>query len=172
MILREIGRGGDEEAGLSWLRRLDRNTKSYAADPTQLYLAIAREEGVVTVWDLSDVMIQIQTNGYPFGYVVPASGTPLMTDGIALVKGTKHPEAARRFFEFVTSRESLLRQAREFARIPTRADIPAQDLPAWIAGLHLRPLPVDYDTLAANEKRWMSLWDERVRGRGHDEQGE
>ena len=172
MILREIGRGGDVEAGLSWLRRLDRNTKSYAADPTQLYLAIAREEGVVTVWDLSDVMIQIQTNGYPFGYVVPASGTPLMTDGIALVKGTKHPEAARRFFEFVTSRESLLRQAREFARIPTRADIPAQDLPAWIAGLHLRPLPIDYDTLDANEKRWMALWDERVRGRGHDEQGE
>jgi len=168
MIFRQIRRGGNADAGLAWLRRLDANTKSYASDPTQLYLKIAREEGLVTLWDLPDVMIQVKTNGYPFGFVIPASGTPLITDGIALVRGAKHSAGGRRFYEFVTSRESLIRQAREFARIPARDDIPAAELPAWIADLHLKPLPVDYDTLAAHEKEWMTLWDEQVRGRGKE----
>ncbi|MEW6510589.1 MAG: extracellular solute-binding protein [Bacteroidota bacterium] len=158
--------GGGLEAGLSWLKRLDANTKSYASDPTQLYLKIAREEGLVTVWDLPDVIIQTHTHGYPFGYIVPASGTPLITDAIAIVRGAKHPDGARRFYEYVTSRQSVLRQAHEFARIPARTDIPPEELPSWIASLRLRPLPVDFDTLAVHEKQWMALWDERVRGRG------
>lgn len=166
IIAREIGRGGTVESGLAWLARLDANTKSYASDPTQLYMKIAREEGLVTLWDLPDVMIQVKANGYPFGYVIPASGTPLITDAIAIVRGAKHPAGARRFYEFVTSRESIIRQAREFARIPARRDIPVSELPDWIGSLTIVPLPVDYDTLAVREKEWMSLWDERVRGRG------
>jgi iron(III) transport system substrate-binding protein len=166
MILREIARGGTVESGLAWLRRLDANTQSYAADPTQLYLKIAREEGLVTVWDLPDVMIQIRTNSYPFGFVLPASGTPLITDGIALVRGSRHPVEAKRLYEFLTSRRSAAGQAKEFGRIPTRTDIPASELPGWIAGLHLVPLPINLDTLGAHEKEWMSLWEEQVRGRG------
>ena len=166
LIAREIARGGTLESGLLWLARLDANTKSYAADPTQLYLKIAREEGLVTLWDLPDVMSQVKAHGYPFAFVVPASGTPLITDAIAIVRGAQHPVEARQFYEFVTSRESMVRQANEFARIPTRTDIPRTMLPSWIAELRLVPLAVDFDTLAAHEKEWMSLWDERVRGKG------
>lgn len=168
MILRELSRGGTVESGLAWLRRLDANTRSYAADPTQLYLSVAREEGLVTVWNLPDVMIQIRTNGYPFGFALPSSGTPLITDAIALVRGSRHPEEARRFYEFVTSRHSAVIQARDFGRIPTRTDIPEAELPRWIAGLHLVPLAIDLDTLSAHEKEWMTLWEEQVRGRGSD----
>lgn len=171
LIAREIGRGGTVESGLAWLQRLDANTKSYASDPTQLYLKIAREEGLVTVWDLPDVMIQVQSNNYPFGYVLPASGTPVITDAIAIVRGAKHPAEGERFYEFVTTRASMLRQAREFARIPTRTDIPPEELPGWIASLRIVPLAVNFDTLAVREKEWMSLWDERVRGRGEQIRG-
>jgi iron(III) transport system substrate-binding protein len=166
MIAREISRGGTVESGLLWLARLDANTRSYASDPTQLYLKIAREEGLVTVWNLPDVMIQVRTNGYPFGFVLPASGTPLITDGIAIIRNARHRSAAQRFYEFVTSRESMIIQARRYARIPTRTDISPDSLPGWISALHLRPLAVDYDTVASHEKEWMALWDERVRGRG------
>ena len=166
MILRARRGGGDDEEGFSWLRRLDANTKTYSADPTQLYIAIAREEGLVTLWDLPDVMLQVEAHHYPFGYVIPASGTPLITDGIALVRGSRHPEEAKRFYEFVTSRESLVRQAREFFRIPARKDIPRAGLPAWMQALEIRPLGVNFDTLSAREKGWMKKWDETVRGRG------
>jgi iron(III) transport system substrate-binding protein len=166
MIWRAVQRGGSVGSGFDWLRRLDGNTKTYTADPTQLYIAIAREEGLVTLWDLPDVMLQVESHHYPFAFVLPSSGTPLITDGIALLRGAKHPEAARRFYEFVTSHESITRQAREFFRIPARSDIPRSDLPAWMRTLAIRPLPVDFDTLAAREKEWMKTWDESVRGRG------
>jgi iron(III) transport system substrate-binding protein len=166
LIAREIQRGGTVESGLAWLRRLDANTKSYASDPTQLYMKIAREEGLVTLWDLPDVMIQVQSHNYPFGYVIPASGTPVITDAIAIVRNAQHPAEAERFYEFVTTRESMIRQAHEFARIPTRNDIPEHALPPWIASLRIVPLAVNYDTLTVREKEWMTLWDERVRGRG------
>jgi iron(III) transport system substrate-binding protein len=166
MIMREIARGGTVESGLDWLRRLDAGTRSYAADPTQLYLKIAREEGLVSVWNLSDVMIQVRTNGYPFGFTFPASGTPMITDAIALVRGGRHPLEAKRFYEFVTSRQSAVIQARDFGRIPARTDIPPSELPAWVTGIRLVPLAIDLDTLASHEKQWMTLWEEQVRGRG------
>ncbi len=169
LIQREEARTGSLEAGFDWLRRLDANTKTYAADPTQLYVKIAREEGVLTVWDLPDVLIQIQRNQYPFGYRVPSSGTPLITEGIAIVRGAPHPAQSRMFYEFVTSRESLLRQVHEFGRIPARRDIPAADYPSWLRSLHYTTFPVDWENLSKNEREWMRRWDANVKGRGKAE---
>ena len=69
--------------------------------------------------------MQVQANDYPFGYVLPASGTPVITDAIAIVHGAKHPSEAGQFYEFVTTRESMLRQAREFASPPGPTSRPA-----------------------------------------------
>ena len=166
LIQREAKKAGIVDAGFDWLRRLDANTKGYAADPTQLYLKIAREEGLVTLWNLPDVLLQVKVNGYPFGYVVPKSGTPLIVDCIAIVKGTSRRSEAERFFEFVTSKEALIKQAQDFGRIPARHDIPQTDLPEWIAKLDLKPMDVDWQSLQANEKEWMKRWDEEVKGKG------
>ncbi len=166
IIERELRRTGSTDAGLRWLRALDANTRSYAADPTQLYLKIAREEGVVTIWDLPDVVIQAREHGYPFAYNIPASGTPVITDGIALVKGARHRAAAVSFYEYVTSVENTIIQAERFFRIPARGDIPAARLPTWIAGLRLKSMDVDWRSIASREQEWMKLWDEEVKGRG------
>jgi iron(III) transport system substrate-binding protein len=166
LIQREMKRTGDVTSGFDWLRRLDANTKTYTADPTQLYLKIAREEGLVTLWDLPDVIIQSKLNGYPFGYIIPKSGTPLITDCIAIVKGTKNPAQAREFYEFVTSVKSMVQQAREFYRIPTRKDIPVSELPSWLTQLKLLPMNVDWKSLSQHEKEWMKYWDENIKGTG------
>lgn len=166
LIQREERRTGNVSAGFDWLLQLDANTKTYVADPTQLYLKIAREEGVVSLWNLPDVVIQVATNGYPFGYVIPSSGTPLITDCIAVVRGTTKRDAAVAFYEYVTSRAALIKQAGEFYRIPARNDIPPEDLPSWIAELKITPMPVDWAALAANEREWMRHWDEHIKGAG------
>lgn len=166
LIQREARRAGSVEAGFEWLRRLDANTKTYAAEPTQLYLKIAREEGAVTLWNLPDVLIQRELNGYPFGYVLPRSGTPIITDCIAIVRGTKRRQLAERFYEFVTSIDAMIEQARLFFRLPARTDIPPDSLPAWAQSLHLIPMNVDWQELEARESEWMKRWDEEVKGRG------
>jgi iron(III) transport system substrate-binding protein len=154
------------EDGYAWLARLDANTKSYAADPTQLYLKLAREEGDVTLWNMPDTDLQVRDNGYPFDYRVPRSGTPLLTEGIALVKGGPGKEHAIAFYEYVTNNEALLRQANEFHRIPARTDLDPERLPDWIRNVEIRSMDIDWDRLAREGPAWMKYWDEQIKGRG------
>ncbi len=160
-----IQRQPSVEDGFRWLARLDENTKTYAANPTQLYLSIARGEGDVTLWNLPDAYLQSRDLGYPFSWVMPAEGTPVLVDAIAVVKGAPNPERARQFYELVTSREALLEQAARFHRIPVRTDIPVDSLPAWMH-VDIPAMPVDWDLLAERGSEWMQHWDETVKGRG------
>ncbi len=166
MIALSVARTGSEESGFDWLRRLDANTKSYTSDPTQMYLKLAREEATVSIWDMPDIVLQARVNGYPFGYNFPRGGTVLVTDGIAIVRGCRHPELARKFYEFVTTEESLILQANKFYRIPARNDIPKSKLPDWIASASITSMRVDWELIAQRESTWMKKWDEEIKGRG------
>jgi iron(III) transport system substrate-binding protein len=168
ILEREIERSGTPAAGFRWLLGLDANTRSYPSDPTQLYLSLAREEGLLTIWDLPDVIMTTERYGYPFGYVLPSTGTPIITEGIAIVKGCPHPVQAREFYEFVTSVESAVMQATTFARLPTRNDIPKSRLPRWMADLKLTAMDVDWTDISRHEQEWMRTWDDSIKGRGRD----
>jgi len=154
------------EEGYAWLARLDMNTKTYTADPTQLYLKIAREEGDVTLWNMPDTYIQSETNGYPFGFVIPSSGTPVLNDAIAIVKGGPEQELARQFYEFVTSDSALVAQANTFYRIPVRTDLDRAALPAWIRDADILEMDIDWQRLSEEGPTWMQYWDEQIKGRG------
>ncbi len=154
------------EEGYAWLARLDRNVATYTADPTQLYLKLAREEGDLTLWNMPDTYIQSQDVGYPFDYLIPSSGTPILTDGIALVAGGPNQEAATQFYEFVTSDSAIVDQAHRFYRIPARTDIPESELPDWMTRVDIEPMEIDWERLAEEGADWMQHWDEQIKGRG------
>ena len=169
MILqRSLRSTGDVEAGFAWLRRLDANTREYTLNPTLLYQKLARQEGVVTLWDLPDIEMLIADGTMPIDYVIPASGTPVVVDGIAVVRGTQHPDAARAFVDFVGDVPGLTLAAREHFRIPARSDFPADSLPQSLrdARALIRPEPMDWAMLEQRGTEWMRRWDEEVRGRG------
>lgn len=152
------------EEGYRWLARLDQNTKGYAANPTQLYLQIARGEADLTLWNLPDTYLQAQS--YPFGFLAPASGTPVLVDAIGIPEGAPQPDLARQFIEFVTTPDALVQQAHEFHRIPARTDIEMGFLPEWMARDTFVPMDLDWDRLAREGPEWMQVWDEQIKGRG------
>lgn len=160
-----ILRAPNEEAGFRWLARLDELTRSYAADPTQLYLMLARGEADITLWNLPDAYLQATRFGHPFGWVIPPQGTPVLVDGIAIPRGAPNPERARQFYEFVTSQEALIEQAHEFHRIPVRTDIPQGSLPDWMQQ-DIPAMEMDWDRLRRHESEWMRRWSEEIKGRG------
>jgi iron(III) transport system substrate-binding protein len=162
-----IQRQPSVEEGFRWLARLDENTKTYAANPTQLYLMLARGEGDITLWNLPDAYLQSHDLGYPFSWTVPVEGTPVLVDAIALVDGAPNPERAKEFYEFVTSREAIIDQAERFYRIPVRTDIEDAALPEWMRG-DVRSMGVDWEQLAEEGAAWMQRWDEQVKGRGSE----
>lgn len=168
MIARSVTETGSPESGYEWLKRLDANTKEYVLNPTILYQKLKSREGLITLWDMPDVATMRDRVGIPIDYVIPRSGTPLLVDAIAIVRGTKHPREAEMYYEFVTSKHAELEAARKFLRIPARDDIPRDSLPAWIqaAMQQIKPMPVDQNLLAQHLNEWMRYWDSHIRKRG------
>jgi iron(III) transport system substrate-binding protein len=169
MILRSIRETGSPEGGYEWLRRLDANVKEYTADPSILYQKLGRQEGLVTLFDMPDIRI-LQQRGYHVKYVFPSSGTPLLVDAIALVKGSEHGEAARQYYEFVTSIDALRTASEKFTRIPARTDIPDDSLPDWVrdARRQIKPMPLDRALLMDKLDEWMRYWDSNIRNQFRD----
>ena len=168
IIARAVAKTGSPEAGYEWLRKLDASTREYVLNPTILYQKLGRQEGIITLWDMPDIATLKQRTGIPVDYVIPSSGTPVLVDGIAIVKGTKHPKEARLYYEFVTTPETLKAAAEQFLRIPARTDIPVSTLPQWIqdAKARIKPMAVDRRVMAEHLDEWMKYWDANIRNRG------
>jgi iron(III) transport system substrate-binding protein len=165
IIARSVAQTGSPEAGYEWLRRLDANTKEYTLNPTLLYQKLGRQEGLISLYNMPDIATLRERFNIPVSYVIPSSGTPLLVDAIAIVRGTKRPDVARQYYEFVTTREALLEAARRFRRIPVRSDIPADSLPSWIREVRakIRPMPGNQRMIADSLDAWMTYWDTRIR---------
>jgi iron(III) transport system substrate-binding protein len=167
IIVRSIRQTGDTGWGMRWLRRLDGQTKTYTISPALLYEKLARQEGLVSLWDLQDILIS-QAKGMPLGYVFPRSGTVVIDDAIGLVRGARHPDAARAFIEYVGSEAAQLLTAREVFRLPSRTDLPPDSVPPWVARVKREMViaDMDWELLSRNGPAWMSYWDQHVRGTG------
>lgn len=165
IIYRGIQATGDTAAGFDWLRRLHGQTKEYVLNPTLLYQKLARQEGLITLWDMPDIDELLKRTQLPLDYVIPTSGTPMPADGIAVVKGGKNNAEARRFVEFIGSTESISFAARQFLRFPARRDIPPDSLPDRLrrAQSAIKPEPLDWNLLQQKTPEWMRHWDEHVR---------
>lgn len=164
IIWRFYKEDGRPDKGYDWLRRLDANVHEYTADGTLLMQKLARREGLISMWDMPDALLYKEQKGMPIAYSIPASGTPVVTDAIAIVRGAPHEEEARRFYEFVTTTESFVHAARKYARIPTRTDVDRQQLPAWMNAPFTR-LPLDWNLLRRQGDDWLRYWDTQIRGR-------
>jgi iron(III) transport system substrate-binding protein len=156
---------GSTDKGFEWLRRLDANVHEYTADGTLLMQKLARREGSITLWDMPDVRLYKEQKNFPVAYNLPASGTPVITDGIAIIRGGPNEEEARRFYEFVTTPESLTYTAHKYYRIPIRTDLDRQQLPAWMNEPFTR-MPLDWDLLRKQGGDWLRYWDTEIRGKG------
>ena len=165
IILRELKRTGSTAAGFDWLRRLDANTKEYVISPTMLYQKLGQREGVLSLYNMPDIETLRQTTKYPIASRIPSSGTPLLVEGIGIVKGSRHAEIAKQFYEFVTTPTELRVAANRFARMPARPDVASDSLPEWIrdARAQIRPMPLDPQIIADSLDGWMKYWDARVR---------
>jgi iron(III) transport system substrate-binding protein len=164
MIDRQFDAAGGPDAGYEWLRKLDANTKVYAANPTDLYLRITRQEAAVTAWNLQDVMLQIQNQKAPFTPVVPASGAPMLIDGVAKIKNGPSPAGADAFLSFLMSEEEQSKLSETYFQIPT-ISLPKE--PSWLADLNLKEMNVNWERVNKSEPEWTSYWAANIKGQGN-----
>lgn len=170
IIARSIRDTGSPDAGFEWLRQLDAQTREYIQNPALMMQKLIRGEGLVTVWELTDMLLQ-QQRGNPLDFKFPTSGTPVIVDSIGLVAGAPHPKVAKAYIDFVGSREAQELAARTALRLPARNDLPAEKLPEWAREVmrELVPAELDWQLIEQNGDDWMRTWNRQVRGQGGTE---
>jgi iron(III) transport system substrate-binding protein len=58
ILARSIKETGSPDRGWDWLRRFDAQTKEYVQNPSLLMEKLNRQEGLITVWELTDMLWQ------------------------------------------------------------------------------------------------------------------
>jgi len=169
LIERGFKKSADTAVAFGYLKALDAQTKEYVLNGTLLDQKIVRQEALITIWDLPDILLN-KREGMQLGYVFPRDGTPVIEDAIGIVKGAKHAAAAKLWEEWIGSTEAQLLATRDGYRLPARQDLPADSLPAWAQEVRRQMVTaddMDWDQLATHGADWMRYWDERVRARGN-----
>ena len=82
---------------------------------------------------------------------------------VSIVASIK-PTQAKRFYEFVTTPESLIHSGRNYYRLPVRTDIDRKQLPDWMDVPFTR-MPLDWEPLRKQGNEWPRYWDTEIRGR-------
>ena len=166
ILAKSVKETGSTAAGFAWLARLDTQTKEYVFNPILLYEKIVRQEGLLTIWDLPDTLLE-RERGSPLQYVFPKSGTPVIDDAVGVVAGSRHAETARRFVDFLGTKPMQRLAAEKTYRLPARVDM-GDDLPQWARDVErdMVPADVDWALVDKNGAEWMATWDQTIRGKG------
>lgn len=167
VVARAMEETGSVEAGFEWLRRLDAQTKEYAFSPALLFEKLTRQEALVSMWELTDILL-LADKGSPLRYRFPSSGLPVITDSIGLVKGARYADEAKAFIDWVGEEEALLLVLNRSYRLPARQDLAAEKMPDWArrALSEIRPAEIDWELIEKQSAEWMARWDREVRGQG------
>jgi len=165
MIYRQYQKTGSVEAGFDWLRKLDANTAVYTPTPDDMYLKLDRGVGVVTLWNLQDALIQPLKNNRPWSYVIPASGVPVLLDGLGVVNNPNSMQAALDFQNFILEPHLQAQLAKDYYQIPA-IQIPDSEKPEWLAKLDIKEMKIDWDLLSRKQTEWMNYWSQNIKGKG------
>lgn len=166
-ILQQFEKKGELDKGWQFMKELDANTKAYYGSGSMLFQAVGRKEAAVSFMVLNDISDNRINNKMPIAAIDAASGSPVITDGIAFIHGAKHPEAGKAFVEFAGSAKVQAMLAQKFNRLPTHPDALAES-PAWMADVKMKVMNVDWQDLASKQSAWMQKWDAEIKDGAKD----
>ena len=165
MVYDKFAKDGNPDAGYEFLKQLDVNTVSYAANPDDMYTQLDQGTGVVTLWNLQDALIQPLKNNRPWSYVIPTSGAPVLLDAVGIIKNPAQDQAAKDFEDFLMAPEMQAALADEYYQVPAM-EIADADKPQWLKDLPLKEMDIDWSVLGENQDEWMTYWVDNIKGKG------
>jgi len=166
-LLQQYEKKGELEKGWHFLKAVDANTKRYFGSGSLQFQSIGRKEAAISFSVLSSIVDNINKNGLPLEIINAKSGSPVITDGIALIKGARHPKAAKAFIDFAGSVRIQSLLANEFSRLPTHPEAIAKS-PKWMSEIEFNIMDVDWGALSKSQSGWMQKWDSEVKDSGKD----
>jgi iron(III) transport system substrate-binding protein len=90
--------------------------------------------------------------------VYPKEGTFLSPEGMALIKGGRNPESARKLYDFLASRPAQEEVFKSAFRRPLRSDIAVNTLTSLPAMDQIRVHALDDDRMGADREAFLARW--------------
>ncbi len=113
---------------------------------------------------LEDNAYRFVQGGGPVKIVYPEDGTTAAPDGMALVKGAPHPDAAKVFIDWALSKETQDFLVEQMGRRPVRTDgMVPPDLPPLS---EVKTVPYDFAWAAGNKDAFVRQWTSLVQELG------
>ena len=145
-----------EEAAWKFWEEFDNNVKSYDNVSSLIMQAVGKGEAPIGISVLNDIMNNVVNNELPLEPIYPESGSVVILDNVAIIKGSKNPEAAKKFVDYVGSVEIQSKLAKEYLRMPT-LDAAFEGAPDWMQK-EVKALDCNWDNVTKNKQEWVDIW--------------
>ncbi|MCK3656350.1 hypothetical protein A4G19_11570 [Pasteurellaceae bacterium Macca] len=152
-----------EEKTFEYLKKLDKNISQYVKS-TLVTSNLSRGESAVTVGFVHGYSAE-KEKGAPVDSVLPADGVGYALGGVSIIKGARNVENAKRFMDWVLSKEVQEIPWRKDGAYQTPANINAEVSPLSARIDNVKLVEVNYDRFGSSEegKRLVDKWVSEVK---------
>ena len=148
----------DEAKAMDYMKKFHANIATYPGTSPGAILSVANGEAVACPNWSHDILTQkTKTPGIELS--VP-EGTGYEIGGVSIIKGTKNPQAAKAFVDWVLTKEAGELNVKLSNRVSVRSDVPPAPGAPTLTSVNM--VNYDRDWAAANKDRLLKLWQTTV----------
>jgi len=107
-----------------------------------------------------DAAMRQVAGGAPVGVIYPRDGTSIPPDGNALIKGAKHPIAAKMFLDYAVSKEAMDLLAEKFSLRSARVDVNPPK--GFVPLTEIKAVPYDMEWAGKNYAAFVKKWQDII----------
>ena len=153
---------GKDTGGWDFIKQFYANlNQKITTSSSGVYKGVADGEYAVGL-TLEKEAVKYVLNGAPVKIVYPEEGTSAVPDGVAIVNGAKNLENAKKFVDFVLSKETQEFMSNKLSRRSIRNDVGAPEGLKPLADVKLTNY--DFDWAAKNKDANLKAWKDIVVG--------
>lgn len=148
--------GEVSEEGWDMMKKIYENAGTMPSTDADIWKAVKDGTLPILPWWYGGVETNCETNDITAEYVKPEEGTPVVAEGIGLVKGGGNEENAKKFIDWWGSAETMAAYAEEFNQAPAHPDA-IELCPEEIKEIatKFKAQEIDWEVASAHLNEWL-----------------
>ncbi|RXT08955.1 ABC transporter substrate-binding protein [Ammoniphilus sp. CFH 90114] len=164
LIMLSYANGGSEkdmEPGFKQMETIAGYIPTFAKSAAQLQQDLQSETAAYTTWTMARSLTQ-KAAGLPLEFVFPQEGGNIVPNVGVMIKGAKHPEAAKEFLNMILTDEVQKLYATDLYYNPaTDVELPA-DVAKTLEFDRSKVVNFDYEAIATSMPAWLDRYDKEI----------
>lgn len=162
VIAQSISNQYGKEVAEQWLRDFDTNVNKYYNDVGLMYQDMNSPVGGISMFVLPYIADGIYNLNYHWGIATLKSGIINIIDVVAVIADSPNPEGAKKFMEWVGTKENQQILAQKFNRMPTDPEVLINS-PVWMKEFNQKSMNIDWAKISLESREWMKIFENSIR---------